>query len=210
MFFLQPCMKQRPTLCTETTQGNDDNSCDNSYSESCNPSVDPSENYTFADRTPATLTTKRLASILCRKAPSQGTPSAALMKYILENKNNSDDIVQFFASIATIKLFPFRERVLANFKVFNVISKMETDLLSNATTDFTNHYSDDRSGPSPFSETETPESPDYYQHSSQTQVPQPLQLTFHTPFTHSCNNQQTTESLLIFINQFKWHWTKLL
>jgi hypothetical protein len=65
-----------------------------------------------------------------KKVEPQETSLAVTMKYLL-NQKQVDDIDTFFPSMAaTVGLFSPRQRVIAKSQVFSVISKLETEILS--------------------------------------------------------------------------------
>lgn len=80
----------------------------------------------------------KIRKVITPQSTSGETPSNTLMKFILENKTKTNDIQQFFDSIATtVQSFPPRDRAIAKSKVFAVISQMELEILgrdSNSST----------------------------------------------------------------------------
>ncbi|XP_045474319.1 transcription factor Adf-1-like [Harmonia axyridis] len=151
MSFLNPFLKLRPTVCSEASNENEDSAGENSSGEE-NPGrpVTPytaPQTYILPKETPVTQhptsqsgsspqATSGLKRTRIRQKPYtryavRDTSSTSLMKLILENKAKTNDIQQFFESIATtVQSFPPRERALAKAKVFTVISEMEIELLN--------------------------------------------------------------------------------
>ncbi|XP_034176350.2 uncharacterized protein LOC117602439 isoform X2 [Osmia lignaria lignaria] len=140
MSFLIPFMKERSTLCILTPQTDEHDDYEvNLDSESSIPSLDYTSDRVSTDNNPFNLSTATavVRSTKCQRNNSFKNLSSeeTLMKYVLDNKRNCDDIEQFFASMATtVKSFPPRERAVAKAKVFELISKMEIDILSNPST----------------------------------------------------------------------------
>ncbi|CAG5057843.1 unnamed protein product [Parnassius apollo] len=69
---------------------------------------------------------------------TEETPSTVLMKYIIDSKKNTpplDGIEQFTAGMTTtLRSFPPRDRAIAKAKIFEIVSRMEIDILSRPST----------------------------------------------------------------------------
>lgn len=193
--FLASFAEERPTLCTITThegsttrdKDHNHNDCDVSLDgRGSIPSVDHPSDEALPDSDALMLDTATAATPMIRlthsrrmlfeKSTSEGTFSTALMKLILEDKKQPDDIGQFFASMAAIvRSFPSRERVSAKAKVFEVISKMEMDILNDSassTRSSTFFRSNDSFGQNSFRSTVASVRNDDYQRAAQTPMPE--------------------------------------
>lgn len=144
-----PYFKERPTLCTVTAihedKGSDveENDFDEENERSASPGVNiPQTTVAFTSKkthaisgsshsyiTPVVKRTRIRQTTIAQPISSE-RPSTSLMKFILENKTKTNDIQQFFDSIATtVQSFPPRDRAIAKAKVFSVISQMELEIL---------------------------------------------------------------------------------
>ncbi|XP_023228049.1 transcription factor Adf-1-like [Centruroides sculpturatus] len=134
--------------------------------------------------------TKIRKKIISRPISSE-TPSNTLMKFILENKAKTNDIQQFFDSIATtVQSFPPRNRAIAKAKVFRVISEMELDILGRDSSTHSEYIG----------------SPASYE----TQIPEQRNDFYNTPSPHSpspgsvqWNNISNDESELQGVNNIQ-------
>nr|XP_012137219.1 PREDICTED: uncharacterized protein LOC100879254 isoform X3 [Megachile rotundata] len=143
MSFLIPFMKERSSLCVLSSPVDDDNDFDVTLdNETSIPLIDYKPDRVSTDNDPFNLNStrstirpaKRQRNNSLKNSSTEET-SALLMKFIADNKRNCDDIEQFFVSMATtVRSFPPRERAVAKAKVFELISKMEIDILSSPST----------------------------------------------------------------------------
>jgi hypothetical protein len=140
--FLQPYLKDRTTVssvnCGEG-ETHDESSSDVQEIPEDNPTVPiflSQESGAPVSTTPRSsapmvrLPTWSKSRQFAMNAEPQETPSAVMMKYLL-NQRQADDIDTFFSSMAaTVRNFPPRERALAKAQVFSVISKLEIELVT--------------------------------------------------------------------------------
>ncbi|XP_030752600.1 transcription factor Adf-1-like [Sitophilus oryzae] len=73
----------------------------------------------------------KFGETIAPQSTSSETPPTSLNQFVPENKTETNDIQQFFDSVATtVQTFPLRDRAVAKAKVFSVISEMELEILS--------------------------------------------------------------------------------
>ncbi|XP_023952642.2 transcription factor Adf-1 [Bicyclus anynana] len=153
MSFLLPYMKERPTIRPIPTVPASD--IDDNTNEEEDIALSPEVGQNITDTRSSTpeasqqmtdplLTTLSQATTDYPQRTNRGqkrtdeTPIAVLMKYIIDSKKNippQDDIEQFMAGITTtLRTFPPRDRAIAKAKIFEIVSRMEIDILSSPTT----------------------------------------------------------------------------
>ncbi|CAG5016038.1 unnamed protein product [Parnassius apollo] len=148
-------MKERPTICPIPTIPAFD---DDNANEEENIAQSPEVGQQTTDTPPSTPEVRQqmAGTLLTTPSPTttenypqpkrtkrgqkqtEETPSTVLMKYIIDSKKNTpppDDIEQFMAGITTtLRSFPPRDRAIAKAKIFEIVSRMEIDILSRLST----------------------------------------------------------------------------